>query len=214
MKKQSLMILAYLAAVGLTAPLVGCRAVGALLAPDSRVTVPAEYTLEKKKKIAVFIDDYLSPISDRQAKKDLAQKIGLNLTEMGAIRPGDLVETDKVFEVTTENAEGKKVSLQHIGKEVTADFVIYVNIIEFNLQSDPENPLIKPRAKAYVKVIDVSDGERAWPVDLAGRLVEKETRGGTELASEVEDKLTWSQSLIDELSVDISELFVDHKEGS
>jgi hypothetical protein len=199
--------------VFLTLPcFTGCRAISTLLAPDPRAMIEAKYKFEKGKKIAILIDDYLAPVNNPGMKPALAKTIGDGLIEAQAIRPGDLVSTDAVDQIPKEGGQGKKVSIQNIGKQVSADQVLYINIVEFNLQSDPDNPLIQPKARAYVKVINVSDGERIWPVDITGEPIEAKGRMENDLLSDKPDTSAWSQRLSLLVASEVIGLFFDHRD--
>ena len=190
---------------------VGCK-LATLLAPDPRPLVSAQFKLSKAKKTAVLIDDYMAPIQSPELKAELAQKVAANLTEGGALRAGDLIGSDKVNDVSKESDEGKKNSIQRIGRDLGADIVVYVNVVDFNLQSDPDNPLIQPQARAYVKVVDVASGERLWPIDITGQPVQATTRMEGDLASDTSAKAQATEKIIDKLAAQVAELFFEHRE--
>jgi hypothetical protein len=192
--------------------LSGCREISTLLAPDARAMVDAKYKFTKGMKIAVLIDDYLAPVNNPGTKSALTKKIGDGLVEAGALRPGDLVSTDAVAQLPKDTLQGKKLSIQNIGKQVNADQVLYINIVEFNLQSDPENPLIQPKARAFVKVINVSDGDRLWPIDVTGEPLEAKSRMEGEILSEKPDTALWADRLSNLLASEVIGLFFDHRE--
>lgn len=192
--------------------LTGCRAVSTLLAPDPRPMVEAKYKFDKGKKIAVLIDDYLAPVSNPGMKRELAQKIGDGLIEAGAVRAGDLISTESVVQLPKDTPQGKKLSIQNIGKQVQADQVLYINIVEFNLQSDPENPLIQPKARAYVKVVNVEDGDRLWPIDVTGEPIEAKSRMENELLSDKADTSRYADRLSILIASEVIGLFFDHRQ--
>jgi len=195
--------------IGITG-LTGCAyvsAVALLLTPEEKI--PAEYKLPEKKKVAVLVDDYMSPLGNLELKKSLATTVGQQLVAAKAIKPEDLIDPEKVLAAPTDTTDGKKLSIQHIGRDVHADYVIYINIIDFNLQSDPDNPLIQPKSRAYVKVIEVATGERLWPIDVAGYPIQGKEHMQGEMAEEA-DKNEWSQKLVDKLASSAAELFYDH----
>jgi hypothetical protein len=192
--------------------LSGCRAISYLIAPDARAMVEAKHKFTKGIKIAVLIDDYLAPVNNPGTKSALAKKIGDGLVEAGALRPGDLVSTEAVAQLPKDTLQGKKLSIQNIGKQVNADQVLYINIVEFNLQSDPENPLIQPKARAFVKVINVSDGDRLWPIDVTGEPLEAKSRMEGDILSEKPDTALWADRLSNLLASEVIGLFFDHRE--
>ncbi len=195
--------------IGITG-LTGCAyvsAVALLLTPEEKI--PAEYKIPEKKKVAVLVDDYMSPLGNLELKKSLATTVGQQLVAAKAIKPEDLIDPEKVLAAPTDTTDGKKLSIQHIGRDVHADYVIYINIIDFNLQSDPDNPLIQPKSRAYVKVIEVATGERLWPIDVAGYPIQGKEHMQGEMAEEA-DKNEWSQKLVDKLASSAAELFYDH----
>ncbi len=205
MKRTIVLLLTAVAIFG------GCK-YPLILLTDPRPMVEAKYKMAKGKKVAVLVDDYLSPVNNPTMKGDLARNISAGLIEAGAVRAGDMISTDKVNETPKDTPEGKKRSIQRIGKDVGADYVLYVNIIDFNLQADPDNPLVQPKAKAFVKVIDVSTGERLWPIDVSGEPIEAKCRTATDLASETTDTTQWTQDLVDMLTSEVIGMFFDHRE--
>lgn len=208
MKRQTLLLLLTLT---MAISLSGCQLAPFLL-PDPHGKVPAEYKLPAKQRYAIFIDDYMAPVGSPETKKALAATIGGYLVEGKVLRAEDLVDVNQVYDQPTESPESKKYSIQHIGGEVRADYVLYVNVIEFNLQADEENPLVQPKARAYVKLIEVSTGERLWPVDLAGFSIEAKERMSGEMFEEA-DKNEWSAKLIEKLAVEVAQLFFEHSAG-
>ena len=189
----------------------GCQ-YGMILMTNPRQMVEAKYKLEKGKKIAILVDDYMSPIDSPGMKAELARKIGAGLVEAGAIRPADLVSTQAIEQTPKDTSDNKKLSIQHIGKELQADYVLYVNITDFKLQAEADNPLIQPRATANVKVIEVQTGERLWPVDAAGEPIEAKGKMEGELTTENSDNSKYSEQLTDLLAAKIMELFFSHRE--
>jgi hypothetical protein len=203
-------ILAVIAMLIAITGLTGCAyvsAVALLLTPEEKI--PAEYKIPEKMKVAVFVDDYMSPLGNRELKKSLATSVGQQLIAAKVIQPEDLIDPEKVLAAPTETPDGKKFSIQHIGRDLHADYVIYINIIDFNLQSDPDNPLIQPKSRAYVKVIEVATGERLWPIDVAGYPIQGKEHMQGELTEEA-DKNEWSQKLVDKLATSAAELFYAH----
>jgi hypothetical protein len=203
-KHQTLLLLALTISINLA----GCQ-FATLLLPDPRGTTPAEYKLPAKQRYAIFIDDYMAPVGSPEAKKALAQKIGNYLVEGKAIKQADLVDAEKVYDQPTDSPDGKKLSIQHIGSQTGADYVIYINVVEFNLQSDEDNPLVQPKARAFVKLIEVSTGERIWPVDMAGFSIEAKEHPSTEMMEDA-DKTEWNEKLTEKLAAEVAEIFFDH----
>ncbi len=190
----------------------GCGKLGVLFMPDPRLLVPAEFKFAKDKKVAILIDDFLAPLSQPSLKDDLAHEMSKILTNHKAVKPDMMVSYSRVKKNTITSPNGKKQSIREIGQKAGSDYVIYVNITEFNLQEDAENPLVQPYARAYVKVIKVSSGERVWPIERTGHGVEAKIRMSSEYASSA-DRTEWSEKLIKELALDISHLFYDYRQG-
>ncbi len=189
----------------------GC-ALGVLFVPDPHQLIQAEYKIPKGQKVAVLIDDNLAPLPSPTMKSQLAKKISDILISNKAIKDYQAIKYEKVKRVATKIIDNKKISIKKVGELVKADYVIYVNIIEFNLQSDSDNPLIKPLARAYVKVIDVKTGERVWPVSFLGKEVMASQRMAAELASSPK-RTEYADKLLDSLAEHIAWLFCNHREG-
>ncbi len=189
----------------------GC-ALGVLFVPDPRALVHAEYKIPKGSKVAILIDDDLSPLPSATMKAELAKKIMDKLISSKAIKDYQAIKYEKVKRVATKVFGNKKISIKKVGELVNADYVIYINIIEFNLQSEADNPLIKPIARAYVKVIETKTGNRVWPVSFVGKEVLATKRMASELISSPK-RSEYNEKLLSALAEQIAWLFIDHREG-
>ncbi len=191
---------------------IGGCALGVLFVPDPRQLVKAEYRIPKDKKVAILIDDNLAPLPNAKMKNKLAEKIFNILIANKAIKDYQVIKYEKVRRIANRVVDNKKISIKKVGELVKADYVIYINIIEFNLQSDADNPLIKPIARAYVKVIEVETGNRVWPVSFLGKEVIATQRMAAELANSSHNS-EYTNKLLNALAEQIANLFFDHREG-
>jgi len=191
--------------------LAGCGKLGALFTPNPRPLIPAQFKLPAGK-AALLIDAHMVRLNGAAIKETIAETIIRELQSQRSARKVRFIPYQRLRSVETESPEGKKYSIQHIGRQLKADFVIYVNITQFDLQSDPESPLILPAAQANVKVFDVNAGERLWPIEQGGRAVQVRGRRETETLENA-NRREWSTKLADMLAVKIAQQFYPHREG-
>jgi len=188
----------------------GCQQLAVLFLPDTRPLVRAEFKLPRGK-TAVLVDDFMVDIEDAAVKGRIADRVIELLGTQRALRKVEFVSSDKLDALTTETPDGKLVSIRALGKQLGADTVIYVNITQFDLQSDPQTPLALPSGGARVKVIKSETGARLWPIDIAGRSIRVRGRREPETV-EAKNRAKWTGVLVDMLAGKIAKLFYDHRE--
>lgn len=80
-----------------------------------------------------------------------------------------------VHRLRREHADFARWSVQRIGREAGADYVIYVRASRLMLRESPGAPVLTPRLEARIKVIDVHQPAahaRVWPEDPEGYAVQ------------------------------------------
>ena len=204
-------ILGLAAAASLLAT-AGCAQMAILFMVDTEPKVPAEFKLPKGK-TALLIDDYMVDLDGENIKEQMAAKMAELLQTNRAVEKAALIPYETVKTLKTEAPDGRRYSIQRLGKELGAENIIYINISQFELQSDPDSPLIRPAGAARVKVIAVGTGERLWPVDLAGQSVQAQGRREAEVL-EAQSQQKWTETLADMLATDVAELFYEHRKKS
>ena len=89
--------------------------------------------------------------------------------------PVRLIGPAVVHRLRREHAGFSRWSVQRIGREAGADFVIYVRADRLVLRESPGAPVLTPRLEARMKVIDVHQPAahaRVWPDDPEGYAVQ------------------------------------------
>lgn len=156
-----------------TATLVATAALAALTSTACNIVGPAAFIIQGPPKqeaafilpdrpTVVFVDDRKNVlprtalrtlIGDTAAEELLATKtLSKTISSRDAINLARVQETGR-----------KPLSIDAIGEAVGAELVIYVNIISFG--ASDENGMPRPTAGAEVRVIDVVNDVRLFPVD-------------------------------------------------
>lgn len=189
----------------------GCGQLGTLFMPDPRPLVPAQFKLTEGK-IVVLIDDYRVRLEQANIKEHIADKVVELLKSSRAARKAKFLPYKNLRSVKTESPTGKKYSIKRIGEDLGADVVLYVDITQFDLEGDPQSPLILPQGQAHIKVIEVETGDRLWPIDVQGHPVHARGRREAERLTNA-NRRKWSETLADMLATEIAELFYEHRQG-
>ncbi len=187
----------------------GCAHLALLLSPDLREKVNAEYKLPGGK-IVLIVDDYMVETANETIKDRIATSAIELMMANKASRRAEFIPYSKVQSVSMTGSDGTRYSLQNLGKKIGGETVIYINIVQFDLNPDEDIPLIEPVGRAQVKVVDVESGDRLWPIDIAGRTVQVHGKRDTEDV-ESADRQKWNRKLADMIAQVVAELFYDHR---
>jgi hypothetical protein len=153
--------LSVLALVSLTA-MSGCTAIAyiaAQFAPPRKVKAVTE--LPKNKTILVYIENEY-PLSYEPIKGMLADELNKEL--LANKIAGAVVPRDRLLEVVA-NITDPTVSKQEIGQKLHADLVLCVAIESFSVRESEDSPLWQGKMKVSLKVIDVGNVKKLWPLD-------------------------------------------------
>jgi len=191
--------------------LSGCARLGILFLPDTQPLVRAEFELPAGK-TAVIVDDLQVSLKDTTVQARIADRVIDLLDAQWSLRKVEFIPCQRSEGLETEMPDGRLVSIQQLGRRLDADTIIYVNLTQFDLQSEPDTPLIFPAGRARIKVVKVSTGERLWPIDLAGRAVRVTGRRQSE-ALNAKSREKWTDTLVEMLAGQIADLFYDHRES-
>ncbi len=80
-----------------------------------------------------------------------------------------------VHRLRREHPDFRRWSVQRVGREAGADYVIYVRASRLTFRDAPDAPVLTPRLEARIKVIDVHQPAahaRVWPEDPEGHPVQ------------------------------------------
>ena len=156
--------------------------------------VPPKFKLPAGKKVLVFPDDMLRPMSYPPAKRTLARKANALLVEKKLV--AGTVPYDRLIDLQHDDVNFNRRSVATVGRKLGADLVIYISIDEFALKDSPVGTLWHGRFAGKVRVVDVVKG-RLWPDESAGfpvRVEEPITENasetyGTQLAQKLAERL-------------------------
>jgi len=142
----------------------GCKPLGYLaylFAPDlGKVTVPAEFDRLQGKKVAVVLfTDEATQVDYPYARWTLSQQIEAALK--ANVRKIDVVPIQRVIRYQDENIEWNSVDRTRVGKDLGADYVLYVAVEEYSTLEPGSMSLFRGRISARASVFDTSLAERA-----------------------------------------------------
>ncbi|MGA2266088.1 MAG: hypothetical protein ABSH10_06615 [Phycisphaerae bacterium] len=129
------------------------------LSPPEKVK--ALYKPPEGKKILVFVDDVLNPVTYEPIKGELTEQINEKLV-MHKIA-ASTVPYDRLTQLRSETPNFDRLSVAEVGQKLNVDLVLYVHIDKFSLR-DETNLLWQGRIQTTVRLVDVIAG-RLWPQD-------------------------------------------------
>jgi hypothetical protein len=170
--------------------------------------VQPQFTLEEGATTVVFVDDPSSKITQRRLRYAMAQQATKELLAKRILV--DMIEPRGILTAASNEQHGMQMSISDLGKSVNADIVIYAVVTDFSLS--PEVGAYLPRANARVKVIDTRTGERLWPADERGHLmnVQIPQRPGSGPGT-TGDRVEIEQMLAERAGVGLAQLFYKHE---
>ncbi len=204
----------------LTAIVAGCS----MAAPASYILfgpgkVEAEYTLAPVRTV-VFVDDRTNVLPRTSLRATIGEKISQDLLSQGLV-PNVVAPRDAIALTRSKEDGTKPLSIAAIGRELECQQVIYVQVTTFTLQGDGSFTTtetasgvgVTPTAKAMVKVIDVVNNQRTYPVaDGPGRDIAAVMREiDPEKLRTVSQRRTVEDALATELGDEIGKLFYQHE---
>lgn len=161
MKTRSRLLAMTLLAAG-AASLGSCNIVGpAMYFIGGPSKAKAQYILPKDKPAVVFLDDRGNVMPTRSARQRAAQSAERTLLDGKAVGKADIIGSDAVLSIATQERFGKPSGIAEIGRAVGAETVVYATVDTFGLSPDGQE--FAPFATARVKVIDSSSRKRLWP---------------------------------------------------
>ena len=185
----------------------GCVAVGVathkILGPPP---VEAKY-VPAQEPMVVMVENYRRPSSALTDDELLARYIE------GFLRGHEVapvVDSAKIRELRINRPEEfKRMSIAAVGREVGARQILYVDVVQSELESLMAGELLRGSTGVRVRVIDAETGETLWPTDMSEGypLEQSESFGKTQARSEQELK----QGLYAQLGDRIAKLFYKWK---
>ncbi len=170
--------------------------------------IEPQFTLDETLKTVVFVDDPSSRITQRRLRYAIANKATKELLAKRVLV--DMVDPRGVLTAASSEQYGKQMSISELGRSVGADIVIYAVVTDFSMT--PETGAYLPKGAMRVKVIDTRTGQRLWPSDEHGYLmnVQMPQRPGTGPSS-TGDRVEIEQELADRIGLGLAQLFYKHE---
>jgi len=180
--------------------------VAAQFGPQEKVA--ALYAPPEGKKILVFVDDILNPVSYEPIKIELSRRLNQIFVEENVA--DEAVSYDRLADLIRATPQFNRLAVSEVGRKLGADIVLYVHIDAFSLRDPASDEFWRGRLEATVRMTDVQTG-RLWPRDReAGyRMDEVETESTPRTSDTTADELT--QVLAAMMADRIAKLFYDHE---
>jgi hypothetical protein len=170
--------------------------------------VEPQFTLDETLRTVVFVDDPSSRITQRRLRYSIADKTTKELLEKRILV--DMLDPRGILTAASNEQYGMQMSISELGRLVDADIVIYAVVTDFSMS--PETGAYLPRASMRVKLIDTRSGERIWPTDERGHMINVQIpqRPGTGPSSTGE-RVEIEQTLADRAGLGLAQLFYKHE---
>jgi len=161
---------------------LGCAIAGNLASetPSEKVT-PAEFNLaDTEGKIVILVNQPGWIKAPMDLRTSLTKAINLALEEKAGIKKDRLIEYDDVLNARRSLPEGKKDEPNEIAAKLGAQYVLDVQIMDFDLSTFAEKDFFNGIMTTKSCLLDAKD-KKLWPEDEAYRsiTVEIEDEKGT-----------------------------------
>jgi hypothetical protein len=197
-----LMRLSMLFLLSVTATLAaGCNVIGFAAATVAGTSnTPPMYILPKQRTVVVA-ENYLDPARSVRDDEALARYL-TDLLKQADLAP--MIDPGEVYVMRHDSAAGEKswrgLSIAAVGRSVTAQQVIYVNIISAEVESAGGSEMLRGHGEVLVRVVDAETGATLWPTDAAdGYPVNSDTRMYHEGETEVDIRTTLQKDLAEKI---------------
>jgi hypothetical protein len=170
-------------------------------------TVEAMYVLPDRPTV-VFVDDRRNLLSPRRLRVELADRVSEEL-QIHDNLSATISPRDAMSVADMQDKHRQLMSVAGIGREVGADQVVYLEMMRFQLSADGYS--IDPVIQCNVRVIDVTDRERVFPVpggnDTSYPVTATLRKVSPDRLRSVAARADLSQELVIELGDTVSRLF-------
>jgi len=193
------------------AALAGCNIVApAFLLISGPPKIKKSFTLPANKTTVLFIDDQSEQNVDRATLDGIAQTADELILAKTDVE--DLISGRSALEAAVEENNNQQVPIAEIGRRVGAQVVIYARIDGYSIAPDGDG--YSPSMRLNVRVLDLEQRKRVWPVEGDGVSV----RVGTDttkglLTDTMASRAEARQVLASLAGTAIAQLFYTHLES-
>jgi hypothetical protein len=179
-------LLRYALLIGTAAELIvaallgGCNIAGPIAGIlEKPPSVAAQHDIEDRLTV-VFVDDRKNvversgAVNPRQTRLIIAETVGRTLMAMELVTT-TISPRDAAAYALRYDKHSQPLAIDDIGRAVGADQIIYVEMLEFARTSDGFTP--KPVGSCRVRVIDVADRVRIFPLGDGSAIVDASVMG-------------------------------------
>lgn len=201
-------IFAIMLLAALTTICSGCNVLGfAAQAVGGENPKPALFKMDKKAATVVVAENFDNPA---QAALDAEPLARFTNDQLRANSVVPTIDPSKIYTLQQSNSEKyRALTIAAVGRAVSADQVLYIEIVNVSVRTDPGTDLFKGDGEVRVKVIDTKTGATVWPLDEAGgHRVLAETRL-RRTGENGQNELTTRNELARELANKVAQLFYE-----
>jgi|GEM_PF-4401229 len=123
--------------------------------------IPAEHSLDRQRTVAVVIDDPDSIVPSLGYRRVMLATVQERLAERAKVR--EVIDSRDTMAVLQRDSARERMSLVEIGRAIGAEQVVWARVEGFSLAASTGE--YRPNAQLRVKVIDVTENEKAWPTE-------------------------------------------------
>jgi hypothetical protein len=186
----------------------GCQAIGYGLVsvlPEPTDKIPAEFNRLDGKKAAVLVwAPSETMLQFPHVRLELASQTVYQMKQR--LKTTTVVPPEQVAAYQDRNLNWDAVPPSEIGKQFGADYVIFVELLEYSTR-DPKTPtLFRGRARASIVVHDANDPTARWSLTPA---VAEYPTGHTRLSGA--DDMTIHRQMLEILGSQITSKFYEHE---
>ncbi len=205
-------VLAWLIVCGLGAGLSGCvigPIVGLLVSKKSEtVEVAPEYELSAGN-LLILVDIPVEGAATKGARPALTRELRREIEFHGL--SATVIADSELSALRTSREDFYQLGVSQIGRELSAQQVLYVKIVEFQLGTLVDSPVGQGLIRARVKVVDVEERRRVWPqTQPLGQEVIVRTPFREPVGKDYQQDFT--DDLCQRMAVQITKLFREHTE--
>jgi hypothetical protein len=127
--------------------------------------VPAKYVPKADEPMLVLVENYEMPTAAYHDAEMLSRALNEHLKTK---KVAPLVATEPLYDLRTAQPKAyREMSIAGIGRTLGAKQVMYVELQQATVDAPTGSQLLRGRAGARVRIVDVDTGLNRWPPDAA-----------------------------------------------